>query len=401
MEHVELSVRAEDNCITELPENLFANHAPLLRTAYFSGLAIPWSSTVFHNLTSLKVYGNSAENSSMPPYDTFFDALSEMCYLETLLIYDALPPLSASTSGQPRNTIALSHLSNLTLGGVWSCCMTFLEIVEFPPLSELFLSCDCEEEELSTRFLHPVLEKQGGKPGLVPPLRTIQMNRPPSSGYIFFHGWQHCDPRRSSEGATMLVTLRLYNSCPQWRIECDILRALFTQETVNLFIDADPLWDLAMFRSAVGRAQSLKRISLSKSILRPFCIAMKKDTDTTAPEQTPAESYSEHIPFPSLKVIHLHPLRVSNVSKLDRTLGFLTRVLRKRSTLRAPIRQIDIIQPDLPEKWMEELRAVVPNVTWRGGRTADRFKFKSESFDTISQRDTKYQSVGAENRDVT
>ena len=199
----------------------------------------------------------------------------------------------------------------------------------------------------------------------------------------------------------MPVTLRLYNSCPQWRIECDILGALFTQETVNLFIDTDPLWDLAMFRSVVGRAQSLKRICLSKSILRPFCIAMKKDTDTTAPEQTSADSYSEHIPFPSLEVIHLHPLRVSNASRLDRTLGFLIRVLRKRSTSRAPIRQINVIQWDLPEKWMEELRAVVPIVSWRGRKIADRVKFKSASFDAISQRCNTQQSDGAENQDVT
>ena len=35
VEHVELSVRTEDNCITELPENLFANHAPLAYCLFF------------------------------------------------------------------------------------------------------------------------------------------------------------------------------------------------------------------------------------------------------------------------------------------------------------------------------------------------------------------------------
>ena len=50
---------------------LFSNHAPLLRTASFTGFAMPWSSPAFHNLTSLEVDYNDTVDLSISPSGTF------------------------------------------------------------------------------------------------------------------------------------------------------------------------------------------------------------------------------------------------------------------------------------------------------------------------------------------
>ena len=125
------------------------------------------------------------------------------------------------------------------------------------------------------------------------------MTRDHVTGRIEFNGWLR-DPDLSSDVSTALIALTLHDASPWPLISCDILRALFTQDTETLSLDADPRWTLAMFRDAVGRAQGLKHISLSESTLPLFCTAMKTNIDSTATEQTPANSYNECIPFPSL-----------------------------------------------------------------------------------------------------
>ena len=357
MEHFELSVGNRYDLIMKLSDDLFSKHAPLLRTASFDGLAIPWSSPVFHNLISLKVHG--VVRSKIPSYDNFFDALSNMPYLETLSISETLPPLHASSSGRPQKTVALSHLSSLSLSGTWSRCMAFLEIVEFPPLATMTLCCNCDEG-LFRRSLLPVLERQSGKMGLAPPLRTIQMNRYNASLWIYFSGWAHCNPYHSHDSSKTPpapFSLKLLYESRQPLFDCDILEALLTPETVILSLAADLPWDLAMFRRAIEHAQGVKHISLSESTLPLFCAAM--DTDTTAAEQTPANLFGGHLLFPSLESIDLRHLQLSHTSTLD----LLTSVLKQRSTSRSPIQKVEIVESDIPDTWVDELRTIVPIVS--------------------------------------
>ena len=358
MEHIDLSVEAHSH-FRRLPMNLFSGHAPLLRTAYFSRIAIPWSSPVFHNLISLEVHHDYTVNHSISSSNTFFDALSNMRSLETLTVWNSLPPCLISSSDQPQRTFALSRLSSLGLRGSWSRCMAFLEIVEFPPLAtmNLFLTC---EEGLSMHSLLPVLKRQSGKMGLAPRLRTVRMVHLYTS-WTRFYGWlHHCNPHDSSEIAMASFTLTLDYKAGQPLFDCDILEALLTPETVISSLAVYHAWDLAMFRNAIELARDLEHIFLSVYTLPIFCTAMDTQTGTTALEQTPADSCSELVPFPSLECIHLHDLRLSPQSNLD----LLTSVLKQRSTSRSPIQKVEIIKSKLPQEWVDELLTIVPIVSF-------------------------------------
>ena len=115
--------------------------------------------------------------------------------------------------------------------------------------------------------------------------------------------------------------------------------------------------NLVMFRSAIERAQGVKHISLTESILPLFCAAMDTKTEI---EQTPANSFVEHLPFPSLELIHLHDFRYSSASTED----CLTRVLEQCSTSRSPIKKVKIVDWSVAQEWLDELRTIVPIVHW-------------------------------------
>ena len=231
--------------------------------------------------------------------------------------------------------------------------------LEFPPLSKMTLYCDCNEGLYRHSFL-PVLERRSWKTRLAPPLRTIQMNRYNASLWIYFSGWAHCNPYHSHDSSKTPpapFSLKLLYESRQPLFDCDILEALLTPETVILSLAADLPWDLAMFRRAIEHAQGVKHISLSEPIVPLFCAAM----DTTASEQTPADSFGESVPFPSLEVIRLLCFRSSPLS----TLNLLTRVLKHRSASWSPIRKVESLGWSPPEEeWFDELRAIVPIVCW-------------------------------------
>ena len=273
---------------------------------------------------------------------------------------NSLPSLLASSSSRPQGTVVLSHLSSLKLKGSWSRCMAFLETVEFPPLSEMTLYCDCNEG-LYRRSLLPVLERQSGKTGLTPPLRTIWITRHKSTHRIYVVGWLHCKLHQShysSKTDTAPFSLTLgYEPGRQPTFDWDILGALLTPGTAILSLAQDIPHNLVMFRSAIERAQGVKHISLTESILPLFCAAMDTKTET---EQTPADSFVEYLPFPSLESIHLHDVQSSPTSTRD----LLTRVLEQRSTSRSPIQEVDL-DWSVPQRWFDELRTIVPIVCGR------------------------------------
>lgn len=64
--------------ISNLPHDLFAQFAPLLRTASFNGFRIPWSSGFLHNLMNLSVTlpSTASDSSALPPPDEFYGGLS-------------------------------------------------------------------------------------------------------------------------------------------------------------------------------------------------------------------------------------------------------------------------------------------------------------------------------------
>lgn len=215
-------------------------------------------------------------------------------------------------------------------------------------------------EGIFTRSLLPVLERQSRKTGIAPSLRTIRMIRHKSSRWIDIGGWQNSNlyySHRSFETVLAPFSLTLEYEPRQRVSDCDILGALLIPETEILSLDADYPCDLATFRSATEHARGLKHISLSEPIVPLFCAAM----DTTASEQTPADSFGESVPFPSLEVIRLLCFRSSPLS----TLNLLTRVLKHRSASWSPIRKVESLGWSPPEEeWFDELRAIVPIVCW-------------------------------------
>ena len=231
--------------------------------------------------------------------------------------------------------------------------------LEFPPLSKMTLYCDCNEGLYRHSFL-PVLERRSWKTRLAPPLRTIRMTRHKYSHQISVVGWLHCNPQHShhsSKTDTAPFSLTLENEPgQQLTFDWDILGALPTPVTVILSLVEDIPHNLVMFRSAIERAQGVKHISLTDSILPLFCTAMDTKTDA---EQTPADSFVEHLPFPSLESIHLHDFQSSPTSTRD----LLTRVLEQRSTSRSPIQEVDL-DWSVPQRWFDELRIIVPIVCW-------------------------------------
>ena len=130
------STMADGNPVLSLPEDIFAFHASRLRIASFNGFKVPWSSLILRNVLQLKIAIPRQAFPSLPSQREVFDALANMPYLESLIVYFALPSFAhGAVEPQRRGSIALPHLWKLSLAGPLWDIVAFLEVIQSPALT--------------------------------------------------------------------------------------------------------------------------------------------------------------------------------------------------------------------------------------------------------------------------
>jgi F-box-like len=129
---------------------LFEGRAPRLRTLSLSHILVKWSRIPLVQLTQLKIapYEEVSTNYISPAVEfgdltQFIDLLVNCPGLETLALEHCLPSQLAQLShGQ---TIHLSCLSRLCLGGPSSRIMNLMKMLDLPSLTTLHLHCISED----------------------------------------------------------------------------------------------------------------------------------------------------------------------------------------------------------------------------------------------------------------
>ncbi|KAG2013057.1 hypothetical protein CC2G_009993 [Coprinopsis cinerea AmutBmut pab1-1] len=119
-----------------LPVNLFGNEAPNLRVLHLKNCDYPWTSSLFSNLTSLKVDLSNCSPSDVPthPIEELLSALIRMPTLVRLYLS------TIRLNGTPRITARLPHLSELELDLMSQNTALLLLHLQIPPSVKAYLS---------------------------------------------------------------------------------------------------------------------------------------------------------------------------------------------------------------------------------------------------------------------
>jgi len=153
------------------PGTFLNGDAPKLEKLELVRCSIPWDSTIFHNLTHLKIFDTGAL--FCPTLDQLVDALDKMPKLEHLDLTDCLPLLvvDATTVECPTRVVELSRLTWVQLSSQTLECANVLNHISFPASAIVKLVCrgsDASNSDFSSLV-----------PSLTNWLNSASSNQPP------------------------------------------------------------------------------------------------------------------------------------------------------------------------------------------------------------------------------
>ena len=374
LERINLALSISDDLL-HLPEGLFSHHAPNLREASFERLTIPWGSPVLRHLTSLSVtfsvVDTFKEPSISPSRDELLDALSGMPFLQHLSLTHATP--LHSEAGSPR-TIMLPYLSSLRIGGEWLSSMAVLADIQFPDTTALELHFECDgDADQPVDVLLSILEKNTSRLRNVLPLCSMSLH----IGATFrVYGWPttyaHVRPTSAHRSIKLSFSEMILDRIAARReTMAAIIRAIDVHElsTLYLTVTMPSNWDLAATRDALRLAHSITHVHLSRHAAPLFCALLDPIANTGNAMAT--QTGSQEVSFPKLQLIHLGYVAMSQpYTTMSETLpilrDMLPQVLEERRRLKAPVQVVDITECFVSEQWVDQLKNIVPTVTWDG-----------------------------------
>lgn len=373
--------------ISNLPHDLFAQFAPLLRTASFNGFRIPWSSGFLHNLMNLSVTlpSTASDSSALPPPDEFYGGLSHMTHLAHLSLDYTLPLPS-----HPSHIITLPRLSSLKLKGPWSSCMAMLANIQFPDDAHLDLTAHMDNSNRSVDVLTAILKRHASGLGRALPLHSLWIC---DEGYAFrVFRWLGSAPRdiRSSHTTSRVFKFTLHERGPSLETLCSIINSIDVSELSSLYLTIHDLrrWDLTTMRATFLPMHNLTHVHLSRLAPPIFSALLRPTPDFGGTSAN--HGHPRSMPFPHLQKICLRQDQtresghfLSADGPIPVTRDILPPVLEERRRLNAPVKSIDIKQCHVSEEWVDELKGNVPTVTWDGKTTPDGY-----DDDEIFDRDT-------------
>ncbi|KAF9476469.1 hypothetical protein BDN70DRAFT_882367 [Pholiota conissans] len=132
----------------ELPEDLFSNHAPLLRVLDLRGCACHFSSPIFHTLTSLAIRKPSSPH--LPTGRGWLEILGNMKDLRKLILICAFTPRDDDSA--TASMVSLPHLKTLVLEGDNSSCSEVFTHLDFNFDSLEMINVQCNKIRLDDHF---------------------------------------------------------------------------------------------------------------------------------------------------------------------------------------------------------------------------------------------------------
>ncbi|ETW84720.1 hypothetical protein HETIRDRAFT_314475 [Heterobasidion irregulare TC 32-1] len=381
----------DERCV-HLPVDLFGHHAPLLRSAFFHGCSIPWSSPLLRNLSYLDITLPPLQQSNMdvapylPSHEEFFDLLANMHQLESLSIEEYFPrylPEATASSRMRHPVIKLPHLSALKLVGQWSDCALVLGSIEVPATSRIILDCRDLDSDRFNSMLLPILARHSGKTGDTLPMRTLLMNIHDygSDSVINIVGWTTSDvvdlaklwwnDTASDIGLLFQIHLRYsspYNLEGQESLDV-ILQALHIQEMSILFFRLQtqvPEGYLSIF-DQLESAQRLEHVACEADACSVFSTALVHTS-----ESRPVNTRSQAVLFPRLRYVKLsanlldigreprnHFDSIGQVIPVDE----LVEIPKRREALGVPLECLEIkMYPDaIHLEYLDQIRAAAKN----------------------------------------
>ncbi|KAF5357691.1 hypothetical protein D9758_007487 [Tetrapyrgos nigripes] len=144
---------AESECIVVLPLDFLGGHTPSLRHVDLQDFHIPWDSSVFRNLTSLKIIHKSTDHA--PSLQQLTEILSRMpASLETLELERVLSLANSTTTIK---VVQLPRLRSIRLDGDVVSCANLLERISFPSTTTMEFDCVVRYEADALEKASPML----------------------------------------------------------------------------------------------------------------------------------------------------------------------------------------------------------------------------------------------------
>ena len=373
-----------------LPNDLFGHYAPRLRSAYFDGCIIPWSSPLLRNLSHLDIALSSQRSNmdtapNLPSHEEFFDLLENMCRLESLLIEEYFPrslPGATASSRMRYPVIKLPHLSVLGLTGQWSDCAPVLGSIEVPATSRINLNCLDLDSNIFNSVLLPIVERHSGKTGEALPMRTLRIGVVDDPDVIidicgwtmsnavdFTEMWRN-EREVSGLGYSFQICLRYSNVVASLETLNVILQALHIQELSLLVLGfwmRAPKDFLAIFEP-LKSAQCLEHIMYEDDACSLFPSTL---AHTSVSEGGTDNAHDQAIPFSRLRFIELwtnalgdgSALRYNGAAGRVGCVDKLVETLERREALGVPLERLEIhIDPSRTDpEYLDQLKAAAQN----------------------------------------
>ena len=371
---IDLRSSAED-IVLHLPPDLFARHAPRLRTALFDDVKATWSSPILRNLTTLSVSlsQRKVSPSNLPSPSEFFEAMSNMPHLEHLTIRHSLPRPPTAISHGYSHTVTLHRLMSLTLEDTWFTSMAALQIIRFPSTADLDLGLTLTQNTRETNNILPrILQRRTS------PLRVIFIE---SDAYNTntnhkISGWSDTEGSRGlyvDPSSKKPIQLRVSKANQSTLREiASIMQSICLQDltTLSINIKGTNIWDINTFCEVFTQAHGLKYVRLYDFATVLFCVLLARDSHPKQVRNEADVQRSEGALFPNLQYMMMMQVSFSLVYDLDDTpflplRELLPRTLQERKALGVPLQSLDIrTHNPMSRKLLDELKEIVPIAHW-------------------------------------
>ncbi|TFY62076.1 hypothetical protein EVG20_g6832 [Dentipellis fragilis] len=342
------------------PENIFSRISPNLRYLDLINICIPWTSTVFTNLTELYVSIDIESFADFPPPIAYpsvtelLDALDRMPHLEDLQLLGMLPasglqgPLTRS-----RRSVSLPELGILQLSGPVLNCAALLHHLEYPVTTGVKIFCICDVSLVhETDAITPMITRHTqARPRYVkvtmreneyrdPCVSVLSSPWTPTDGHWpnpreqFSMSWTH--PGHEHDWTHMLSLLRTF-------FEVAMLDNIHT-------LAADGPVDDEQWRSIIGDScASATEVDVSCDGLVGLLSVLKAVTPVNA--------------FPNIRTLDIREPSLSHLHNVP-ALEEVMQTFAERKARGMPIQTLDISSWRHNPEWVEAVKAIVPIVKY-------------------------------------
>lgn len=375
--------------IVTLPPDLFAYHAPKLRSARLLGCRIPWESPIFNESLKLLAFGpgyiRGQAADVLPSPSQLYGLLKRTPLLEVFHGLVWLPPIVSAphllTAGD--DPIQLTRLKKIVVAGHIADCLQFLRCIMFPASATVSLTCVRSlNNTLSLHDIIPFLVDRFKHPDYTNlPIRKLAITYPPNQKQLGISLLVSSPNSQSSTCRKLHQAFMLELVFPQTSKMLDFLkvvcRTLPFQHVVDLLVDlsgcesaasTDSFWidhfyemqNVRHLEVSVSVTSSIPLLSVKNQISLDISRAFDTEQPTSSPEDEQANSASTVLPiFPALQSLFFSRVQLPDVWDEDVFIQFFQKlilVVDLRKTWGVPLRELKVVlrgsDTSLPEGFL-------------------------------------------------